>query len=91
MSEWRNIWANGLPNEDRSPKSGPRMAAEGMKSPLRWNGGPISPIIWMSSGECRDYLKAGELPERPIEYASTSNFFLHRGHGFAKRDEQTRG
>ncbi len=49
MSEWRKIWANGFPNEDRSPKSGHRMAAEGMPFPWRWNGGTISTdldVIW---------------------------------------------
>ncbi len=33
VSEWRKIWANGLPNEGRSPKSGHRMATEGMQFP----------------------------------------------------------
>ncbi len=43
---------NGIPNEDRSPKSGPRMAAEGMPFPWRWNGGMISAnmeVIWEMS------------------------------------------
>ena len=35
---------NGFPNEDRSPKSGHRMAAEGMPFPWLWNGGTISLI-----------------------------------------------
>ncbi len=43
MSEWRKIRGNGLPNEDRSPKSGHRMAAEGMPFPWQWYGGTISP------------------------------------------------
>ncbi len=30
-------WANGLPDEGRSPKSGRRMAAEGMLFSWRWN------------------------------------------------------
>ncbi len=54
MSEWRKIWANGLPNEDRSPKSGPRMAAEGMPFPWRWNGGTNSTVldgIWGMSAQ----------------------------------------
>ncbi len=45
----RKIWANGLPNEDRSPKSGLRMAAEGMPFSWRWNGGTIFlnlGVIW---------------------------------------------
>ena len=41
-SLFREIWANGLPSACRSPKSGHRMAAEGMQSPWRWNGGMIS-------------------------------------------------
>ncbi len=54
MSEWRKIWANGLPNEGRSPKSGHRMAAEGMQFSWRWNGGKIFlnlRVIWEMSGE----------------------------------------
>ncbi len=54
MSEWRKIWANGLPDEGRSPKSGHRMAAEGMPFPWRWNGGTISTdldVIWGMSEE----------------------------------------
>jgi hypothetical protein len=35
-------WANGLPNEGRSPESGYPMAAEGMPFPWRANGGTIS-------------------------------------------------
>ncbi len=52
MSEWRKIWANGLRNEGRSPKSGHRMAAEGMQFSWWWNGGTISlnlGIIWEMS------------------------------------------
>ena len=45
MSEWRKIWANGLPNEDRSPQSGHRMAAEGVPFLWRWNGGTISTVL----------------------------------------------
>ncbi len=33
VSEWRKIWANGLPNEGRLTKSCHRMAAEGMQFP----------------------------------------------------------
>ena len=33
---------NGLPDEDQSPESSHRMAAEGMPFPWRWNGGMIS-------------------------------------------------
>ena len=55
MSEWRNIWGHGLPNEGRSPESGHRMAAEGMPFPWRWDGGTISmvlDVIWgMSANE----------------------------------------
>ncbi len=49
MSEWQKIWAHGLPNEGRSPKSGHRMAAEGMEFSWRWDGGTISlnlRVIW---------------------------------------------
>ena len=52
MAEWRKIWANGLPNEGRSPKSGHRMIAEGMQFSWRWNGGTISlnlGVIWEMS------------------------------------------
>ncbi len=38
---FRKIWTNGLPSECRSPKSGHRMAAEGMQFPWRWYGGTI--------------------------------------------------
>jgi len=49
VSEWREIWANGLPSAGRSPNSGHRMAAEGMRFPWRWDGGTIFPnldVIW---------------------------------------------
>ena len=52
MPEWRKIGANGLPNEGRSPKSGHRMATEGMQLPWRWNGGTIPlnlGVIWEMS------------------------------------------
>ncbi len=45
MSEWRKIWANGLPNEGRSPKSGHRMAAKGIQLPWWWDGGTIFLIL----------------------------------------------
>ena len=54
MSGWRKIWANGLPDEDRSPKSSHRMAAEGIPFPWRGNGGTISTqldVIWGMSDE----------------------------------------
>ena len=35
-------WANGVPDEGRSPKSGHRMAAEGIQFPWRGNGSTIS-------------------------------------------------
>jgi hypothetical protein len=47
--EWRNIWSNGLPDESRFPKSGHRMAADGMPFLWRWNGGTNSTVfdgIW---------------------------------------------
>ena len=47
MSEWRKISTNDLPNEARSPKSGYRMAAEGMQFSWRWNGGAIPLILWV--------------------------------------------
>jgi len=49
VSEWRKIWTDGLPSEGRSPKSGHRMAAEGMQSACRWNGGTAAlnlEVIW---------------------------------------------
>jgi len=49
VSEWWKIWANGLPDESRSPKSGYRMAAEGMPFPWWWDGGTIFlnlGVIW---------------------------------------------
>ncbi len=49
MYEWRKIWANGLANEAPSPKSGHRMAAEGMRFSWPWNGSMISlnlGVIW---------------------------------------------
>ncbi len=52
MSEWWEIWANGLSNEGRSAKSGHRMAAEGMQFPWRGNDGTISRnfgVIWEMS------------------------------------------
>ncbi len=42
MSEWRKIWASGVPNESRSPNSGYRMAAKRVQPPLRWDCGMIS-------------------------------------------------
>ena len=60
MSEWWEIWTNGLPKEDRPPKSGHRMAAEGVPFPWRWVGGMVSAIlevIWeMSVNDPRLYL-----------------------------------
>ena len=35
-------WANGVPDEGRSPKSGHRMAAEGIQLPWRGNGSIFS-------------------------------------------------
>ncbi len=54
MSEWRKIWANGLPDEGRSPKSGHRMSVEGMPFPWRWYGGTIFTnlgVIWGMSAD----------------------------------------
>ncbi len=63
MSEWRKIWPNGLPNQGRSPRSGHRMAAEGMSFPWRWNGDTISlnlGVIWeMSIKAYREKFGAG--------------------------------
>ena len=50
MSEWRKIWANGLPNEGRSPKSGHRMTAEGIQFPCRWDDGTISTDLDVNLG-----------------------------------------
>ena len=47
-------WANGVPDEGRSPKSGHRMAAEGIQFPWRGNGSTISTDldgIWGMSDE----------------------------------------
>ncbi len=44
--------AQGLPNEGRSPKSGHRMAAEGIPFSWRWHGDMISlnlRVIWEMS------------------------------------------
>ena len=41
MSEWRKIWASGLPNESRSPNLGHRMAAKRVQRPWRWDSGMI--------------------------------------------------
>ncbi len=69
MSEWRKIWANGLPNEGQSPKLAHRMAAEGMQFPWRWNGGTISlnlGVIWEMSAQCRPQ-NARPAPRRSTE------------------------
>ena len=42
MSEWRKNWANGLPTEGGSSKSGYRLAAVGMQFLWRWDGDTIS-------------------------------------------------
>ena len=42
MSELWKIWANGLPNEGGSSKSGYRLAAVGMQFLWRWDGDTIS-------------------------------------------------
>ncbi len=50
---FRKIWTNGRPNEARSPRSGHRMAAQGMPFPWRWNGGTIFlnlEVIWDNVG-----------------------------------------
>ncbi len=41
---------NGIPNEDRSPKSGHRMAAQGMRFSWRRNDGTISPTLGVIRG-----------------------------------------
>ncbi len=64
MSEWRKIWANGLPDERQSPNSGHRMAAKGMPFPWRWDGGMISmvlDVIWGMSVQ----IQIG-VPVRPL-------------------------
>ncbi len=57
LAEWRKIRANGLPDEGRTPKSGHRMATEGMPLPWWWNGGTISTVldvIWGMSAKPPD-------------------------------------
>ena len=69
MSEWRKIWANGLPNEGRSPKSGHRMAAERMQFPCRWNGGTIYlnlGVIWEMSVK----MNAGDSGRRSVAFVT---------------------
>ncbi len=39
LSEWRKIWANGIPGADRLPKSCYRVAAKGIQPPWRWDCG----------------------------------------------------
>ena len=60
-------WANGVPDEGRSPKSGHRMAAEGIQFPWRGNGSTISTDldgIWgMSANICT---QPRHLPMAPI-------------------------
>ena len=54
VSEWRKIWANGRPNEGRSPKSGQRIAAKVIPFPWRSESGTISTnldVIWKMSVE----------------------------------------
>jgi hypothetical protein len=54
VSEWRKFWANGLPSDDRSPKTGHRMTAKRMPFLWRGNGGTISTnfdVIWGMSDE----------------------------------------
>ena len=54
MSEWRQIWPNGLPTKGRSPKSNHRLAAEKTPFPRRWYEGMISAdleVIWAMSGQ----------------------------------------
>ena len=49
MSGWRKIWANGLPNEDRSPNPGHRMAAKWIEFPWQWTSSTFSTnldVIW---------------------------------------------
>ncbi len=49
VSEWRKIWADGLPDEGQSSKPGHRMAADGMRFPWRSNGSMIFTdldVIW---------------------------------------------
>ena len=68
-SEWREIWPIGLRNEGRSPKSVHRMAAEGMRSSWRWNGGTISPnlgIIWEMSVEAGTELAVARRAHKEI-------------------------
>ena len=50
-------WANGVPDEGRSPKSRHRMAAEGIQFPWRGNGSTISTDldgIWGMSGNSKN-------------------------------------
>ena len=68
MSEWREIWPNGLPSAGRLPKSCHRTAAKGIQFPWRWNGGTISTnmdVNWgMSIEIANDGIGAGGLQGR---------------------------
>ena len=70
MSEWRKIWPNGLPDEGRSPKSGHRMAAEGIPFPWRSYGGTIPTNLDGTWGMSVIYGK------HDIDLASHAPFFL---------------
>ncbi len=52
MSEWRKIWANGLPDEGNLQNQAIGWLRKGYRS---LDGGTVVrfPRIWMSSGECR--------------------------------------
>jgi len=66
VSEWRKIWANGLPSAGRSPKSGHRMAAKGIQFPRRWYGGMTSAnleVIWAMSAKTLSAFR----PKRDIQ------------------------
>ena len=62
-SEWRNFWANGLPNEGRSRKSGHRMAAEGTPS-IHFS----PPLTLGRSRYCAQIFLAGAAAELIVEW-----------------------
>ncbi len=73
LSEWRKIWASGVPNESRSPNSGYRTAAKGIQPPWRWDRGMISTnlgVIWEMSG----IQPSANFPRRPNSWLASPHY-----------------